>query len=63
SISIAAASIIAKVTRDRIMVELDSVYPGYGFKDNKGYGTKEHIDALKTLGKTPIHRDKFIRNF
>ena len=63
SISIAAASIIAKVTRDRMMVELDSVYPGYGFKDNKGYGTKEHINALRTLGKTPIHRDKFIRNF
>ena len=63
SISIAAASIIAKVTRDRIMVELDSIYPGYGFKDNKGYGTKEHINALKTLGRTPVHRDKFIRNF
>lgn len=63
SISIAAASIIAKVTRDRIMVELDEIYPGYGFKDNKGYGTKEHIEALKTIGKTPIHRDKFIRNF
>ncbi len=63
SISIAAASIIAKVTRDRMMAELDEKYPGYGFKDNKGYGTKEHISALKTLGKTPIHRDKFIRNF
>lgn len=63
SISIAAASIIAKVTRDRMMVELDEIYPGYGFKDNKGYGTKEHISALRTLGKTPIHRDKFIRNF
>ncbi len=63
SISIAAASIIAKVTRDRMMVELDEKYPGYGFRDNKGYGTKEHISALKTLGKTPIHRDKFIRNF
>ena len=61
--SIAAASVIAKVTRDRMMVELDEIYPGYGFKDNKGYGTKEHISALKTLGKTPIHRDKFIRNF
>ncbi|MCR4612305.1 MAG: ribonuclease HII [Lachnospiraceae bacterium] len=63
SISIAAASIIAKVTRDRMMVELDEKYPGYGFKDNKGYGTKEHIDGLKRLGKSPIHRDKFIRNF
>ena len=46
-----------------MMVELDETYPGYGFKDNKGYGTKEHIEALKTKGKTPIHRDKFIRNF
>ena len=45
------------------MVELDNIYPGYGFKDNKGYGTKEHINALKTLGRTPVHRDKFIRNF
>ena len=63
SISIAAASIIAKVTRDRMMVELDDKYPGYGFRDNKGYGTKEHITALKKYGKTPIHRDKFIRNF
>ena len=63
SISIAAASIVAKVTRDRMMVELDEKYPGYGFKDNKGYGTKEHINGLKTLGKTPVHRDKFIRNF
>lgn len=63
SISIAAASIVAKVTRDRLMERLDEEYPGYGFKDNKGYGTKEHIDALKRLGKSPIHRDKFIRNF
>ena len=63
SVSIAAASIVAKVTRDRMMVEFDDKYPGYGFKDNKGYGTKEHIEALKELGKTPIHRDKFIRNF
>lgn len=63
SISIAAASIVAKVTRDRIMVEYDSVYPGYGFASNKGYGSKQHTDALRTLGKTPIHRDSFIGNF
>ncbi len=60
SISIAAASIVAKVTRDRIMIEYDNVYPGYGFASNKGYGSKEHIEALKKLGKTPIHRNSFI---
>ena len=63
SVSIAAASIIAKVTRDRLMVEYDAVYPGYGFKDNKGYGSAAHIDALKKYGKTPIHRDSFITHF
>ena len=63
SVSIAAASIIAKVTRDRLMVEYDAVYPGYGFKDNKGYGSALHIDALKKLGKTPIHRNSFITHF
>ena len=63
SMSIAAASIIAKVTRDRIMVEYDSVYPGYGFASNKGYGAAAHIEALKTLGPTPIHRRSFIGNF
>ena len=63
SVSIAAASIIAKVTRDRMMVEYDSVYPGYGFKDNKGYGSAAHIEALKKFGKTEIHRDSFITHF
>lgn len=63
SISIASASIIAKVTRDRLMVEYDALYPGYGFASNKGYGSKEHIEALKKLGKTPIHRESFIKNF
>ncbi len=63
SVSIAAASIVAKVTRDRLMAEYDSIYPGYGFASNKGYGSRQHIDALKALGKTPIHRNSFIGNF
>ncbi|MCR5271440.1 MAG: ribonuclease HII [Lachnospiraceae bacterium] len=63
SISIGAASIIAKVTRDRMMEELDSYYPGYGFASNKGYGSAEHIEAIKRLGPTPIHRRTFIKNF
>ena len=63
SISIAAASIVAKVTRDRLMTELDSLYPGYGFAKNKGYGTVEHIKALKELGPTPVHRITFIHNY
>lgn len=63
SASIAAASIIAKVTRDRLMTQYDEVFPGYGFASNKGYGSKEHIDAIKTLGPTPIHRKTFIKNF
>ncbi len=63
SISIAAASIIAKVTRDRMMVEYDKVIPGYGFANNKGYGTKAHIESLKELGPCPIHRASFIKNF
>jgi len=63
SISIGAASIIAKVTRDRLMVEYDKVFPGYGFAGNKGYGSAAHIEALKTLGATPIHRKSFIKNF
>ena len=63
SASIAAASILAKVTRDRLMVEYDEVFPGYGFKDNKGYGAKAHIEALKKLGPTPIHRRSFIGHF
>ncbi len=63
SVSIASASIIAKVTRDRLMVELDKEYPGYNFAKNKGYGTAEHIEALKKMGPCPIHRRSFIGNF
>lgn len=63
SVSIAAASIIAKVTRDRLMVKYDKVLPGYDFASNKGYGTKAHIEGLKKLGPTPIHRATFIKNF
>lgn len=63
SISIAAASIIAKVTRDRLMVEYDSVFPQYGFAANKGYGSAQHIAALKQYGRSPIHRKSFIGNF
>lgn len=63
SVSIAAASIIAKVTRDRLMVEYDEVLPGYDFASNKGYGTKAHIAGLKELGPSPIHRATFIKNF
>ena len=63
SLSIAAASIIAKVTRDRLMVEYDKVLPGYDFASNKGYGTKAHIAGLKELGPTPIHRRSFIHNY
>ena len=62
SISIGAASIIAKVTRDRLMVDYDTIYPEYGFASNKGYGAKAHIDALKKYGPTPIHRRSFIKN-
>jgi ribonuclease HII len=57
--SIACASIIAKVTRDRIMVELDTLYPGYGFAKHKGYGTREHMNRLNQLGPCPIHRSSF----
>ena len=63
SMSIGAASIIAKVTRDRLMEEYDEILPGYGFAQNKGYGTGEHIDALKKMGPSPIHRNSFIKNF
>lgn len=63
SISIGAASIIAKVTRDRMMVAYDSEYPGYAFAENKGYGSAAHIAALGRLGATPIHRQSFIKNF
>ena len=62
SVSIAAASIIAKVTRDRMMVEYDRMYPGYDLASNKGYGTKVHMDALRTIGPCEIHRKTFIRN-
>ncbi len=63
SISIGAASIIAKVTRDRLMREYDQVFPGYDFAGNKGYGCAAHIEALKKYGPTPIHRKSFIHNF
>ncbi len=59
SLSIAAASIVAKVTRDRLMVELDAQYPGYGFVRHKGYGTPRHAQALNELGPCPIHRRSF----
>lgn len=60
--SIAAASIIAKVTRDRIMRQWDEIYPQYGFAKHKGYGTKAHIEAIKEYGLTPIHRLSFVKN-
>ena len=63
SASIAAASIIAKVSRDRLMDEYDSQYPEYGFASNKGYGSRQHTDALKQYGPTPIHRRTFIGHF
>ena len=63
SYNIAAASIIAKVYRDRLMLEYDKEYPAYDFASNKGYGTAKHIAALKEYGATPIHRRSFIKNF
>lgn len=63
SYSIAAASVLAKVTRDRLMLEYDELYPEYGFAKHKGYGTKQHIEALKKYGPCPIHRRTFIKNF
>lgn len=63
SYSIAAASIIAKVFRDRQMIKLDALYPEYGFARNKGYGTREHIEALKKYGPCPLHRRSFIGHF
>ena len=63
SVSIAAASIIAKVTRDRLMMEYDKAMPEYGFASNKGYGSESHIEALKKYGASPIHRASFIGNF
>ena len=63
SISIGAASIIAKVTRDRLMTEYDKIFPEYGFASNKGYGSAQHIKAIKKIGPSPIHRKTFIGNF
>ncbi len=63
SVSIAAASIVAKVTRDHIMEEMDRKYPGYGFASNKGYGSQDHIAAIKKMGPCEIHRRSFIKNF
>jgi len=63
SVNIAAASILAKVTRDRLMLEYDKIYPEYGFASNKGYGTAKHIEALKACGACDIHRRSFIGNF
>jgi len=62
SVSIAAASIIAKVRRDSMMVDYSLEFPGYGFESNKGYGTKAHYDGLKEKGLTPIHRNTFLKN-
>ena len=63
SVSIAAASIMAKVTRDRLMIEFAEMYPEYGFEGHKGYGSSAHIEALKKYGPCPIHRRTFIKNF
>lgn len=63
SYSIAAASILAKVSRDKLMLEYDKKFPEYGFAKHKGYGTKVHIEALKKYGKCEIHRESFIKNF
>lgn len=63
SASIAAASVLAKVTRDSFMDEQAGVYPGYGFEIHKGYGTKAHYEALRALGPCPIHRQTFLRSF
>jgi ribonuclease HII len=59
SLSIAAASVLAKTSRDAILCELDEQYPGYGFVDHKGYGTAFHLEAIRKLGPTPIHRMTF----
>lgn len=61
--SIAAASILAKVTRDRLLIEYDKIYPEYGFAKHKGYGTKAHIEAIQTYGLTKIHRPSFCTKF
>ena len=62
SASIAAASILAKVTRDRLLIEYDKKYPQYNFKQHKGYGTKEHYDMIKTYGICEVHRPSFLKN-
>ena len=62
SMSIGAASIIAKVTRDHIMYDYDKQYPEYGFAKHKGYGTKQHTDAIRKYGACPIHRMTFLKN-
>ncbi len=61
SVSIGCGSIIAKVTRDRMMVELSKEYPGYGFEKHKGYGTKAHYEAIRELGISPVHRKSFLK--
>jgi ribonuclease HII len=63
SYSIAAASIVAKVYRDRLMRDYDIIYPEYGFAGNKGYGSEKHIEAIRAHGLTPIHRKSFTKNF
>ena len=63
SYTIGAASIVAKVYRDNLMYDYDKIYPKYKFANNKGYGTKDHINALKEVGACPIHRETFIKNF
>ena len=63
SLSIAAASVLAKVTRDRFLISLDALYPAYGFAKNKGYGTAAHIEALRVYGATPVHRKTFLTHF
>ena len=63
SLSIAAASILAKVTRDHMMSEYEKLFPGYGFDRHKGYGTAAHIQAIRRLGPCPIHRRSFIKKF
>ena len=63
SLSIAAASVIAKVTRDRMMEAYDQIFPEYGFAKHKGYGTKDHVEAIKKYGPSPIHRATFLKNF
>ena len=63
SASIAAASVLAKVTRDDYMLEMAQIYPGYGFEIHKGYGTKAHYEALRQMGASPIHRMTFLKKF